>query len=199
MTEAFSRKVFIASAAVLFGLSAFVFGLAVERRQLWPYEITQSAHTAARSLILHGKVIPEGRRMRAPRDAAREAFKIHDPSAMADGYYVFVGWEDTQGFYAAWLYDHTGRLLHTWSWDYLRLDPDGPLNGVDSPHAFHVLADGSIVAGFDEGDVVARLDACSEPVWIKRAIYHHSFEAADDGSLGPGRGRVRPTATTIAL
>lgn len=188
MTEAFSRRVFIASATVLFGLGAFVYGLAVERRQLWPYEITQSMYRAARSLILQGEIIPEGRRMRAPRDAAREAFKIHDPSAMAEGYYVFVGWDDAQGVYAAWLYDRTGRLLHTWSWDYLRLDPDGPLNGDDTPHAFHVLADASIVVGFDHGDVVARLDACSEPVWIKPAIYHHSFEAADDGSLWTWEG-----------
>lgn len=188
MTEAFSRKVFIASAAILFGLGAFAYGFAVERQQLWPYKITQSAYTAARSLMLHGAIISEGRRVRAPRDAARETFKIHDPGTMADGYYVFVGWDDTQGVYAAWLYDHTGRLLHTWSWDYLRLDPDGPLNGVDMPHAFHVLADGSIVAGFDHGDVVARFDACSEPVWIKRAIYHHSFEAADDGSLWTWEG-----------
>jgi hypothetical protein len=188
MTEVFSRRVFIASVAVLFGLAAFVYGFAVESRQLWPYAFIQSAYTAARSLILHGEIIPDGRRVRAPRDAAREAFKIHDRSAMANGYYVFVGWDDAQRVYAAWLYDHTGRLLHTWSWDYLRLDPDGPLNGIDNPHAFHVLADGSIVAGFDHGDVVARLDACSEPVWIKQAIYHHSFEAADDGSLWTWEG-----------
>jgi hypothetical protein len=188
MTEAFSRRIFIASVAVLFGLGAFGCGLAVERWHLWPYEISQSAYAAARSLILHGKIIPAGRRVRAPRDAAREPFTIVDAKAIAGGYYVFVGWDDTQRAYAAWLYDHTGRLLHTWSWDYLRLDPDGPLNGIDNPHAFHVLADGSIVVGFDHGDVVARLDACSEPVWIKSAIYHHSFEAADDGSLWTWEG-----------
>jgi hypothetical protein len=188
MTEAFSRRVFIASAAVLLGLGAFMYGLAVERWHLWPYELTRSASTFARSLIMYGEILPEGRRVRAPRYAAREVFTIHDPSAMVDGYYVFVGWNDTRRVYAAWLYDHTGELLHTWSWDYLRLDPDGPLNAVDGPHPFHVLPDGSIVVGFDHGDVVARLDACSEPVWIKPTIYHHSFEAADDGSLWTWEG-----------
>lgn len=186
--EAFSRRLFIVSAAVLLGLGAFVYGFVAERRQLWPFEFTQSAYTAARMLFLYGEIVPEGRRMHAPPHAARVAFKIHDPSAMAEGYYVFVGWDDTRRAYAAWLYDHVGRILHTWSWDYRRLDPDGPLNGADGPHAFHVLADGSIVAGFDHGDVVARLDACSEPVWIKPAIYHHSFEAADDGTLWTWKG-----------
>lgn len=188
MTEALSRRIFIASAAVLLGFGAFVYGLAVARWHLWPYELTQSAYRAASSLISLGEIVPQGRRVHAPREAARETFKIHDPSAMADGYYVFVGWDDKKGVYGAWLYGRTGRLLHTWSWDYLKLDPDGPLNDVDSPHAFHVLADGSIVVGFDRGDVVARLDACSEAVWIKHAIYHHSFEAADDGSLWTWEG-----------
>src|SRR4030095_663082 len=130
MTEAFSRRVFIASAAILFGLGAFAYGFAAERRKVWPYHLTQSAYMAARSLILHGEIIPDGRRVRAPRDAAREVFKIHDASAMGDGYYVFVGWDDARRVYAAWLYDRTGKLLHIWSWDYLSLDPDGPLNRV---------------------------------------------------------------------
>lgn len=192
MTEGFSRRVFITSAAVLLGLVAFAYGFAVERRQLWPREIVQATYSAARSLILYGEIIPEGRRVRAPGDAAREAFKTHDPSVMGDGYYVFVGWDDTRHTYAAWLYDRTGKRLHTWSWDYLSLDPDGPLNRTDNPHAFHVLADGSVVAGFDHGDVVVRLDACSKPVWIKRAIYHHSFEAADDGTLWTWKGEGTP-------
>ncbi|HEY7640240.1 MAG TPA: arylsulfotransferase family protein [Steroidobacteraceae bacterium] len=192
MTETFSRRVFIASAAVLLGLGAFAYGIAVERRQLWPYDLTQSAYVAARSLMLYGELVPQGRRVHAPRGAAREVFKIYDASAMADGYYVFVGWNNPRRVYAAWLYDRTGKLLHTWSWDYLSLDPDGPLNRVDIPHAFYVLADGSIVAGFDHGDVVARLDACSKPVWLKHAIYHHSFEAADDGTLWTWKGEGTP-------
>jgi hypothetical protein len=192
MTEAYSRRVFIASSAVLFGLGAFAYGFAVEFRQLWPHDLTHSAYSAARSLILYGEIIPEGRRLRAPSNAAREVFKIYDPSAMNEGHYVFLGWDDLRRAYAAWLYDRTGRLLHTWSWDYLSLDPDGPLNGVDSPHAFHVLADGSIVVGFDRGDVVARLDVCSKPVWIKHAIYHHSFERADDGTLWTWKGEGTP-------
>jgi hypothetical protein len=186
--EALSRRVFVISGALLLAFGAFVYGFVAEQRRLWPYELARSAYEASRSLVWFGEIVPEGRRVHAPSDAAREPFKIYDASAMSDGYYVFVGWDDTRHAYAAWLYDHTGKRLHTWSWDYRTLDPNGPLNAVDSPHAFYALADGSIVVGFDRGDVVARLDACGKPVWVKSAIYHHSFEVADDGSLWTWKG-----------
>jgi hypothetical protein len=90
--------------------------------------------------------------------------------------------------YAAWLYDEKGKRHHTWLINYDALDPDGPSNGSDDPHAFHMLRDGSIIIGWDKGDIMARLDACGDPIWIKNGVYHHSLSRADDGSFWVWRG-----------
>jgi len=73
--------------------------------------------------------------------------------------------------------------------DYYALDPDGPSNGSDNPHPFYVLRDGSIIAGFDKGDVMVRLDACGEPIWTKDGIFHHALSRAEDGSFWAWRGQ----------
>ena len=86
------------------------------------------------------------------------------------------------------MYDNRGERRHTWSIDYLALDPDGPSNGADNPHPFAVLSDGSIMLGFDKGDVLARLDTCGEPIWTKDGIYHHAMSPAEDGSYWVWRG-----------
>ena len=90
--------------------------------------------------------------------------------------------------YAAWLYDNTGTRRHTWLIDYFAFDPDGPSNGADNPHPFQVLPDGSVIAGFDKGDVMVRLDVCGEPIWTKSGIYHHALSQAEDGSFWVWRG-----------
>jgi hypothetical protein len=36
--------------------------------------------------------------------------------------------------------------------------------------------------GFDNGDVMARLNACGEPMWVQPGIYHHAITRADDGT-----------------
>ena len=51
------------------------------------------------------------------------------------------------------------------------------------PHAFQVLHDGSVIVGFDGGDLMARIDACGKPVWTREGIFHHSMTVADDGSI----------------
>jgi hypothetical protein len=44
------------------------------------------------------------------------------------------------------------------------------------------------VVGFDEGDVMARLDACGEAVWKREGVYHHLMSMAEDGTLWVWRG-----------
>lgn len=188
MSDVLLKRMFIASAMFLLGTFAFASGLAVGRWQLWPYQPIQAAWFAAKSYAAHGELVPEGRRVPAPRGAPRERITIHDRSRVDAGYYVFVGWNGDGGGYAAWLYDHAGKRRHTWPIDYAALDADGPSNGADNPHAFHVLPDGSVIAAFDKGDVMARLDACGEPLWIKPGIYHHAMSRADDGTFWVWRG-----------
>jgi hypothetical protein len=56
------------------------------------------------------------------------------------------------------------------------------------PHGFAVLPDGSVIVNFDLGDVMARLDSCSEPAWTRSGVYHHSLQVANDGSYWTWRG-----------
>jgi hypothetical protein len=188
MSEAFVRKVFLASAAFLAALAVFSYGLLVGKHHIWPYATISSAWRAGKTFWEFGELVPEGRRVRAPAGASRDPVTIHDPNRIAEGSYVFLGWDSQSRQYAAWLYDNGGRRLHTWRIDYLALDPDGPSNGSDSPHPFSVLPDGSIVVGFARGDVMARLDECGTPIWIKNGIYHHELTRGDDGTFWVWRG-----------
>ena len=192
MSDVAAKRIFVTSLGFLFAVLSFGYGLAVERFQVWPYQSIHAAWTAARSFLEYGEVIPPGRRVAARDGASRDRFTIHDPSSLNDGYYVFVGWDDDSGLYGAWLYDQTGSRRHTWLFDYYALDPDGPWNGEDHPHPFYALSDGSVLVAFDSGDLMVRLDACSEPVWKKSGIYHHSMSRAEDGSFWIWRGEGTP-------
>lgn len=183
MFDRWAKIAFIASACFLLTLATFTYGLAVGQYEIWPFRTIKAATGVARSYMKYGEFVPNNRRHRAPDDAPRVRFAIHTPGLRAGGHYVFLGWNESRGSYAAWLYDSNGTLVHTWIVDYDALDPDGPSNGSDAPHALHVLADGSILVGFDKGDVMARLDSCSVPVWIRPGVFHHTMEPAEDGSI----------------
>jgi hypothetical protein len=55
-----------------------------------------------------------------------------------------------------------------------------------------VLRDGSIMVNFDDGDIMARLDACSNALWTRHGIFHHSMQRADDGSYWTWRAEGSP-------
>lgn len=183
MTEVINRRIFLASACFLLVVFAFGYGYAVQRFQVWPYEVLKAVEGVYDSLRETGTISPKKRLVKAAPDAVREQFFIHDPDSMIQGYYAFMGWNQLNERYLIRLYDSNGKHLHTWTLDYYALDSDGPLNGSDSPHALKVLPDGSIIVGYDKGDIMARLDSCSQPIWVKSGIYHHSLEQAEDGSF----------------
>lgn len=164
-------------------VAAFAYGVAVAHYEIWPFRLIQDSSYAFGSIVRAGEVVPRGRRIDPPAGAARAAFTVHDAARIGDGEFVFLGSDDSTQAYSAWLYDTAGRKLHTWSIDYSALDPSGPSSGTDMPHAFQVLRDGSVIVAFDGGDVMARIDACSRPMWIREGIFHHSMTVADDGSV----------------
>jgi len=188
MLEAHARRIFLISLAFLIGVMIFAYGIATVEYKIWPYSTLSAASQAVKSLREFGELVPSGRRIRAREEWSREAFTIHSAEQIGLGYYIFAGWDSENEIHEAWLYDDKGELRHTWSIDYFALDPDGPSNGGDTPHAFHVLRDGSIIVGWDKGDVMVRLDACSEPVWTKEGVFHHAVTRAEDGTFWTWRG-----------
>lgn len=188
MSEKFQKRLSIASASFLLVLLLLGFGVAVGKYQIWPYSIIDEVYTVTKSLIKYGEVIPVNRLIRAPDYVSREHLTVHNKSAQSDGYYAYTGWDDVNKSYAMWLYDSNGEQINHLTYDYYDLDANGPLNNSDSPHAFHVLSDGSFMVSFDEGDVMARIDACGKAMWTQEGVYHHSLQRAEDGTFWTWRG-----------
>jgi len=192
MPDDISKRIFLVSALFLAALLIFFYGMAVVKFRVWPYPLIDQGYMMYKSLVNLGKVAPSNRLFKAPAGAARTRFTFYRPALQLDGYYALLGWDDENNRYSAWLYDREGHRLHTWALDYNALDPDGPLNGIDAPHAFAVLPDGSIMVSFDHGDVMARLDRCGNTVWKKPGVYHHSLQRANDGSYWTWRSEGTP-------
>ena len=81
------------------------------------------------------------------------------------GYRVIVGsFGLKDGFDAAVLVDSSGDIVHWWRLvedDKAALEPERN----KFPHGFVILPDGSVIFGFDGGNSLSRVDACSRPVW----------------------------------
>lgn len=176
-----ARVIPFVSAGVLLISAGFVFGLGVGVFGTWPYEPLLQAVRAVKSMAETGRIHPSGLVMARHAHAAGFRVALHRPDDMPPGYRAIMGYDDGLGLFAVWLYDGAGRLLHTWPIHYRALDPDGPSGRSDMPHGMKVLPDGSILVNFDTGDVMARLDPCGAPVWVKQGIYHHSIDRDPDG------------------
>lgn len=183
MSDRLARKLFLASAAALVLGGVFVWGYATRHLGTWPYGLIDDTRRVTRSLVRYGRVVPENLLVPAPADAAGTRTVIHDPARMQAGWYVVSGWDPSRKMYAAWLLDDEGAERHVWPIVYARVDPDGPLNGAGAPHGLVVMADGSLLVNFDQGDAMGRLDPCGEPIWVRQGIFHHSFDRDDDGSV----------------
>jgi hypothetical protein len=183
MTNRMAKWVQLGSAAFIAAVAIFGYGIAVARYEIWPFKLLNDSSYAVDSIVRFGEIVPPGRRIEPPEYAARQPFTVHDPSRIGGGQFVFLGSDDSTQGYSAWLYDAAGTRIHTWRIDYPALDPNGPSKGTDMPHAFQVLRDGSVLVSFDDGDVMARIDACGKPIWIREGIFHHAMTMADDGSV----------------
>jgi len=186
--ESLEKRLFKASIAFLLAIVIFSYGIAVGKLKMPPYKTIQAIFTVVKSLVLFGEVVPDKRLIKSPDDSSRENFVIQKPELMMEGYYIFLGWDDFNKRYSARLYNNNGEHLHTWPLDYNALDSNGPLNMSDTPHGLKVLRDGSIIVNFDDGDILARVDRCGKPIWIKQGVYHHSLDEAEDGSFWTWRG-----------
>lgn len=81
------------------------------------------------------------------------------------------------------LYDADGQEVHHWSIDYEALDPEVEAEENVLLHGLLAFEDGSIAVAFDNGNVIARIDACGAPQWVQPGRYHHVVTRDDDGAL----------------
>lgn len=144
--------------------------------------------------------------LRAARDDVREIpfkgqnarrlnprFWVSKETPPVDGYYAIFGALDFDETLHGLLFLNTrGEVVHTMPLDHrlisAALDKLGtgkkrpftpPSNNF--PHGLAVLADGSVVIhDGDSGNMVARLDQCGQPQWIKAVPGHHAIAVEGD-------------------
>ncbi len=124
-------------------------------------------------------------------------FLVHDPAQMQVGWYLVMGWDHERRAYRVWLFDERGTQHHAWPINYRALDADGPLNGSDVPHAVLAMPDASLILNFDEGDVMARIDHCGEPIGSGRASSITPSIETPTAPSGHGWLAALPTPITI--
>ena len=194
MSDRTARRIFIASAALLGLTLVFFWGYSTRHSGAWPYGLIEDGRLIARSLRHYQRIVPVELMTPRPADSSDQRVTILQPDLMPPGWFVMLGWDAAGEHYAAWLLDAQGHQHHTWPIDYRALDPDGPLNGSDTPHGLLVFPDGSLLLNFDHGDVMARLDACGNAMWVRHGIFHHSFDLDDDGTVWTWSGSGTPYA-----
>jgi hypothetical protein len=123
---------------------------------------------------------------RRPRAAVgEETFRMHRPEAAQPGLTLIAGLsrDPARSAHAVTLYDAAGRAAYDWPVDYALLDPEGAKPTNVMLHGLRPLPDGSLIAAFDAGAVLARLDSCGRPLWTLGGGFHHSVEF-DDAGMG---------------
>jgi hypothetical protein len=192
------RIPFLAFCASVFVLST-IYGTAAARRDWFPNpQITLALDTITdlRANWKNDLALEPTRHLVAARTLGRSEdwvdFKMHHPERAAPGYTLIAGLstEQSRSTFDVVLYDADGSILHKWPVDYSILDPDGPQPLHVMLHGMEVFEDGSLAVTFDAGKVIARVDACGQPMWTTPGEFHHSVSADGRGGIWAWRNEV---------
>jgi hypothetical protein len=195
MSERGPLLAFVGSAMVL----ASAYGMAAARNDWFPNPQVSLAFDTLADLRLHWRndlALEPTRHLVPARTPARpagfEGYRVHGPEAVTPGYVLIAGLsrDQARSTFEAGLYDSEGRLLHRWPVDYARLDPEGPEPLHVMLHGMEAFADGSLAVTFDAGNVIARIDACGEPLWTAPGGFHHAISADGLGGLWAWRNET---------
>ena len=188
--DAASRKTRQQLPLILFVFSlvffAFLYGFLAAYKQYPPYKLIRTVHETLLDLSDHWKndLNIEPTRHLVDATPGRQMFVTHHPDRLAQGRRFISGLiGGKEALNGALLYSADGAELHYWPVDYALLDPDGPDPENVLLHGIAVFSDGSIIVNFDEGRVVAKLDACGNIIWNNRGWYHHAVNRSYDGTV----------------
>lgn len=171
--------------AVIFGM-----GVYFANEKYWPYRPIEKAWNVLEEAWDVGGFAPENAVGKAPENASRDTWTVHEPDALLPGYRAVLGYVPESGEFGLWIFNNQGEKVHERLLNYAVQDPDGPSGGSEAPHAFHVMKDGSAIVNSDKGDVMTRYDTCGEPVWSRKGSFHHSFAEDPRGGLWTWHGEV---------
>lgn len=175
-----ARAASIVAAIFLAAILAFLAGMWATHKNLWPWEKLSEVRTAWRSWRATGYFLPGDTYARRKPDAPDVRHVVHDPAAVAPGYWAINRYDPATQGYVFELIDEAGNVVNTFPIDYAKVKEGGTPS--EFAHIATVLPDGSVLVVWDDAPGMARLDACGEPIWAKTdRIYHHSLERGVDG------------------
>ncbi|WP_127902278.1 arylsulfotransferase family protein [Solirhodobacter olei] len=188
MRDARARAVFVLSAIVL----AVLYGTEAGRSNWFPNPQISLAMTTVQDVSRYWQNdlgLKPTRHLVPARNPGRPkgdtGFRILRPDEIEPGYVAIAGLsaEQKRSAFSVTLYDMAGKVLHVWPVNYRALDPTGPGGLNVMIHGMELFSDGSIAVAFDEGRVMARLDACGRAMWISKGAYSHSVVSDGQGHL----------------
>jgi hypothetical protein len=165
---------------------SFCYGYLAAVKNLPPHGMISTAYDAVKDLAKYWKndLNVEPTRHLVESRPGRPAFATHHADRLAPGNRLISGLTGGRNaLNGALLYTPGGEELHYWPVDYSVLDPDGPDPENVLLHGIAVFRDGSIIVNFDEGRVLARIDACGNVIWNSQGWYHHAVSKSYDGTV----------------
>lgn len=165
-------------------------GFWVAYKQVWPFHlIAESAHVV-KSLARHGAVVAPGRLRMAPVGANRTVMTVHLPDqTITAGAYALLAFDDSRNAYSVFLYAGNGSFIHKIPIDDMALSATAQ-HRQNGPHGMAVLADGSVLIGFDRLGLLARISVCGKEIWTRSGFFHHSLAPSADGGLWTWYGKA---------
>ena len=153
----------------------------------FPYPQLQEVRATVGDLALHWRNdagLEPTRHLVLARDPGRLAYTPPEPDRQLPGLVMIAGLApNREALQGATLYDENGEELHHWTIDYEALDPEGQDEENVLIHGIVPFEDGSLVVAFDNGNVIARIGACGQPMWVQSGRYHHVVTRTEDGSV----------------
>ena len=172
----------------LFFLVSFFYGAAVGHYKIWPYETISQIKASIISFYKYGRLVPNNRIIRRPSYAKSTRVYKRSSGGINNGSYAIMGYNHKTNEDMIWLLNKDGKTKHSWNINYQRVAPKKDKKEHGGVHGMLVLKDGSVLVAYDQGDVMARFDKCSKPIWIKPGHFHHSFDLAEDGTVWTWQG-----------
>ena len=174
----------LASLALLVTLLVFLSGFAFRHYHIWPTRDLLLLRQQIEFYRRFGHWGRENQFMKANVTSGAPRAVMKDASEVMPGYRAIMGFDVALDTYSVRLLDPAGEQVHVWPTSYRALSGDTEATHEINPHGMQMMPDGSIVVNFAKGGpLMARIDACGEPLWTREGVYHHSIDIDDDGAL----------------
>ena len=174
------RLVALGAWTFLVALGALGLGLYAADKQWAPWTQFQDIRKTVRSLRATGAILPDLTYFRRSPRTSDDVHTVFDADAVTEGFWAVTRFDGASARYVVDLIDADGAVVHSWPVNYANIFGNGAPD--EFVHGTGVLSDGSLVANFDTGFGMARIDGCGDALWTRTdGTYHHEIAKGEDG------------------